>query len=156
MNLSSRRYLLKSKKSTIMSITLKLFILIQINLEGKKINESLENDISFLIHIRPNYPFKPPRVYCLSHVIIIVFKQFCEPSIADGRDLFQDIMDFKWNINYSILDIVGKIPLFLVCFIDKLKEGILILNGNYYLGEVYDIEILKNLPVCRQNLIISF
>ncbi len=30
-----------------------------------------------------------------------------------------------------------------------MKEGTIIFYGNYYLGEVYDINVIQNLPVCK-------
>jgi hypothetical protein len=41
-------------------------------------------------------------------------------------------------------------PEFLSDFMKKLKEGVLILVGSYYLGEKYDLSLLESLPVCNR------
>ena len=47
-----------------------------------------------------------------------------------------------------LIEIIQKIPIFLYTFINHLQEGMLVLVGNYYLGERYEMEMLQKLPVC--------
>lgn len=35
-------------------------------------SEFIQNDISFLIHILPNFPFSQPRVFCKTHVRYLI------------------------------------------------------------------------------------
>ena len=55
----------------------------------------------------------------------------------------------SWDVNFSIIEIIERLPLFIAEFIEKLREGTIIFYGNYYLGEKYDINVIQNLPVCK-------
>jgi len=48
----------------------------------------------------------------------------------------------------SLIDIINKIPEFVKEFLNNLQEGVLILIGNYYLGDKYDLSFLESLPIC--------
>lgn len=75
--------------------------------------------------------------------------QFCFPHICDGRDILEDVLGQTWNSALSIVEIINKLPEFFSDFLNKLKDGMLILVGHYYLGEKYDLSFLESLPVCK-------
>lgn len=45
--------------------------------------------IKFVIDIDQKFPFKYPKVYTIS--------TFCEPTLADGRDLLEDLLGDSWT-----------------------------------------------------------
>ena len=62
-------------------------------------------------------------------------------------------MGQTWLPSFKIIDIISKIPEFVNDYIKNLQNGQLVLLGNYYLGEKYDLGMLDLLPVCKINLI---
>ena len=98
-----------------------------------KINENVD----FLIMIGKYFPFVPPKVLCLTN--------FSFPNLNDGRDLLDDIMKFPWSNQFKLQFIVTLIPKFIVEFLTKIKSGIYHVWGKFYLDEIYDYDILKNL-----------
>ncbi len=98
-----------------------------------KINENVE----FLIIIGKYFPFVPPKVLCLTN--------FSFPNLNDGRDLLEDIMKFPWSNQFKLQFIITLIPKFIVEFLTKIKTGIYHVWGKFYLDEIYDYDILKNL-----------
>ncbi len=104
-------------------------------------NDELHEDITFDIHMMNNYPICPPRVYCRT--------QFSFPSIADGRDILEDIVGNNWNSNNTIMDIINKLTTFVSEFLKNLSEGVLMLVGSYYLNERYDLNLFNGLPLCK-------
>ena len=60
-------------------------------------------------------------------------------------------MGQTWIPSFKIIDIISKIPEFINNYIKNLQEGYLILIGNYYLGEKYDLSFLQSLPVCKRK-----
>ena len=98
-----------------------------------KINENVD----FLVMIGKYFPFVPPKVLCLTN--------FSFPNLNDGRDLLDDIMKFPWSNQFKLQFIVTLIPKFIVEFLTKIKSGIYHVWGKFYLDEIYDYDILKNL-----------
>ena len=98
-----------------------------------KINENVD----FLIMIGKYFPFVPPKVLCLTN--------FSFPNLNDGRDLLEDIMKFPWSNQFKLQFIITLIPKFIVEFLTKIKTGIYHVWGKFYLDEIYDYDILKNL-----------
>lgn len=105
--------------------------------------ESLE-EVVFSIHILPNFPFSSPRVYCKS--------AFVYPSIADGRDILDEIINQQWSVNIKLELIVNSIPSFLEGFMNNLSKGKIFLSGNYLLEEKYDLSLFEDLPVYIQKV----
>ena len=62
--------------------------------------------------------------------------------------MLEDVLNSSWNTSMRLIEIIQKIPIFLYTFINHLQEGMLVLVGNYYLGERYEMEMLQKLPVC--------
>lgn len=106
--------------------------------------EEGKDDIFFILHMLPNYPFVPPRLYCKS--------AFSYPSIADGRDILEEILNQQWTTSIKIVDIADKIPQFIIDFLNNLKEGTVFLSGNYLLDEKYDLSLFEQLPVYIQKI----
>jgi hypothetical protein len=50
-----------------------------------------------------------------------------------------------------IIDILDRLPDFIKDFIKNLQEGVLVLVGNYYLGEKYDLAFLESLNICKKK-----
>jgi len=48
-----------------------------------------------------------------------------------------------------LVDIIEKIPNFIKTFIKSLQSGIVELVGKFYLGDIYDLAILENFPLCK-------
>ena len=46
------------------------------------------SEIKFFLHIGPNYPINPPKVYCLT--------KYNEVDLCDGRDLLENIIEDTW------------------------------------------------------------
>lgn len=98
------------------------------------------SNINFLLHIEPTFPYKPPKLYCLT--------TFSFPIIADGRDILSEVISSSWDNQIKIYQIINKIPIFLLNFMqnDELKKQKTVI-GKYYLDNKYDYNILSKLPV---------
>ena len=68
----------------------------------------------------------------------------------------EDIIGQNWDVSLKLVDIINKIPEFTREFLKQLEEGVLVLVGNYHIGEKYDLSFLETLPVCKNNLILLF
>lgn len=98
-------------------------------------------DVMFEIHMIPNFPITPPRVYCKT--------PFSFPHICDGRDILLDVLGTTWVSQTSIIEIISKLPTFVAEFLKNLAQGELMLVGQYYLGERYDLNFFNSLPICK-------
>ena len=99
----------------------------------------IEKDITFLLHIVHNYPFNPPKLYCLT--------TFSYPSLCDGRDILEEVINATWTNQYHIVEIINSIPKFILDFLQNLEQKKLRFCGKYYLDGKYDFEIVSRLPV---------
>ena len=102
------------------------------------------NDIKLLLLVSNNYPFNPPKLYFIS--------KFSFPHLCDGRDVLEDILETTWLTQYKLIDIINKIPKFILDYTKSLNEGFLILAGNFYLGSKYDLDFLEKLPVFTKRV----
>ena len=102
-------------------------------------NIKIEKDIIFLLHIVHNYPFNPPKLYCLT--------TFSYPSLCDGRDILEEVINATWTNQYHIVEIINSIPKFILDFLQNLEQKKLRFCGKYYLDSKYDFEIVSRLPV---------
>ena len=102
------------------------------------------NDIKLLLLVSNNYPFNPPKLYFIS--------KFSFPHLCDGRDVLEDILETTWLTQYKLIDIINKIPKFILDYTKSLNEGFLILAGNFYLGAKYDLDFLEKLPVFTKRV----
>lgn len=59
-------------------------------------------NVVFEVHLEGKFPFAPPILCCLTH--------FTRPTIADGRDLLQQVIRAGWSPSYTISAIVNELP----------------------------------------------
>ena len=90
-----------------------------------------------------------PRLYCLT--------PYCFPHLADGRDLFKELRNSKFENNgMSLGNLLGDILEFIKI---NYERGGLIFCGNYYLGAKYDLRIFKNgcenIINVKENLVLN-
>ena len=104
----------------------------------------IKQEVYFLLHIDQTYPFNPPKLYCLT--------SFSYPSISDGRDLFEEVINEPWSNQYLLVEIINSIPKFILDFMNNLEKKKLQLCGQYYLDGKYDYEIISKLPVYFQKV----
>ena len=102
------------------------------------------NDIKLLLLVSNNYQFNPPKLY-------FIYK-FSFPHLCDWRDVLEDILETTWLTQYKLIDIINKIPKFILDYTKSLNEGFLILAGNFYLGSKYDLDFLEKLPVFTKRV----
>lgn len=95
--------------------------------------------IEFLLNIQHNFPFNPPRLYCLT--------PFSFPSFSDGRDMLEGVLNNTWTNRITLIEIINLIPKFIINYIESLKKNEINLIGNYYLDAKYDLGLLESLPV---------
>ena len=69
------------------------------------------SNINFLLHIEPTFPYKPPKLYCLT--------TFSFPIIADGRDILSEVISSSWDNQIKIYQIINKIPILLFNFMQN-------------------------------------
>ena len=69
------------------------------------------NKREFDIHLEGKYPFQPPKLLSRS---VTDF-----PSISDGRDLLQDVIQRNWTPNITAHEIITHLPRFLVILIQE-------------------------------------
>ncbi len=92
-----------------------------------EISKKKEVGVFFDIILSFNYPISPPLIFCKS--------KFNSPSLADGRDLLNSLIQ-DWSPKVTISDIIKK----LVNFLSKLSLNDLNTIGNYDLDRKYNIE----------------
>lgn len=106
---------------------------------------SLEQmDINVLLIVKQNYPFTPPKLYFKTKHVF--------PHLSDGRDMAEDVLSCTWSPIFKLLDLIEKIPKFIIEYTNLLKQRCILLSGSYYLGEHYNINFLENLPVYSKRV----
>jgi len=88
--------------------------------------------VIFEIYLDAKFPFVSPRLYCKSN--------FYEPSLADGRDFIDDVVEQLWTPAILLKDVT----LMLTKFIKKINrlptpESSQTI-GKYYVDKLYDLE----------------
>ena len=102
-------------------------------------NNSVPLDIFFILHLTPNYPINPPRLYCLTSLSAINL------NICDVKDiLYLVLQKEKWNSQIIAKEIILKIPEFLNNFYEK-NRGLFFM-GKYYIDREYDYKIISKIP----------
>ena len=102
-------------------------------------NNLIPLNIYFILHLTPNFPINPPRLYCLTSLSPINI------NICDAKDILNlVIQNENWNNQISAKEIILKIPKFLNEFYVKSKGFFFI--GKYYLDTEYDYKILVKIP----------
>ena len=102
-------------------------------------NNLIPLDIYFILHLTPNFPMNPPRLFCLTSLSSI------NVNICDAKDILNlVIQNDNWNNKITAKEIILKIPDFLNNYCEKCR-GIFFI-GKYDLDLVYDYKILSKIP----------
>ena len=96
--------------------------------------------IGFLIIVDNNYPEQLPCVLAKSN--------FSNPSLMDGRDLFNEICP-NWNSESKLEDIVKGHKVFLRKVVTAPGYKF---YGTFHLGSVYDLKNFENMVVSKYIL----
>ena len=113
-----------SKKYNILQIFVILF--------GSKKYNKRKIDISFLIIIKAEYPVSPPLVFCLTE-----FNKYFD--IFNMRNIQNNLIP-EWSNNFSINDLIVKIPSLLDSIDYQVSQKLLPSIGEYLInGMHYDI-----------------
>lgn len=85
------------------------------------------------IVLNDNFPFDAPRIFCST--------SFTIPSLADGRDILEDILEKPYISSILLENIISLMP----SFFKKLIKNVYNFEymealGDYYIGESYDLE----------------
>ena len=96
--------------------------------------------IGFLIIVDNNYPEQLPCVLAKSN--------FSNPSLMDGRDLFNEICP-NWNSESKLEDIVKGLKVFLRKVVTEPGYKF---YGTFHLGSVYDLKNFENMVVSKYIL----
>ena len=95
-------------------------------------------NVIFLLIIPKNYPKQEPELYCKT--------VFSNPHLCDGRNLLNNIINRDWTYTSLPLEyIINKIPKFIIKYDEYMDKSSII--GKYTLNHLYQINILKNLPI---------
>ena len=102
-------------------------------------NNLVPLEIYFILHITPNFPINPPRLYCLTSLSAI------NVNICDAKDILSLVIQTEiWDNKITAKEIILKIPKFLNDIYEK-SRGLFFL-GKYYLDVEYDYKILTKIP----------
>ena len=102
-------------------------------------NNLVPLEIYFILHLTPNFPLNPPRLFCITSLSSI------NVNICDAKDILNlVIQNDNWNNKITAKEIILKIPDFLNNFCEK-NKGIFFI-GKYDLDLVYDYKILCKIP----------
>ena len=102
-------------------------------------NNLVPLEIYFILHITPNFPINPPRLYCLTSLSAI------NVNICDAKDILSLVIETEiWDNKITAKEIILKIPKFLNDIYEK-SRGLFFL-GKYYLDVEYDYKILAKIP----------
>lgn len=63
-------------------------------------------NFTFNLILHNRYPFEPPKLFAMTN--------FSFPSLADYRDISQDIIGEEWKPMITLAQIINKIPEFIV------------------------------------------
>ena len=96
--------------------------------------------IGFLIIVDNNYPEQLPSVLAKSN--------FSNPSLMDGRDLFDEICP-NWNSESKLEDIVKGLKVFLRKVVTAPGYKF---YGTFHLGTVYDLRNFENMVVSKYTI----
>ena len=135
-NISIYLKTIQDKKEYYLNITISKRIFTS---EEILMNNLVPLDIYFILHLTPNFPLNPPRLFCLTSLSSINI------NICDAKDILNlVIQNDNWNNKITAKEIILKIPDFLNNFYEKNKGMFFI--GKYDLDLVYDYKILSKIP----------
>ncbi len=101
-------------------------------------------NIELLLLIQKGFPKNPPKLFFKTN--------FTFPNLCDGRDFIEDVLGNSWSKDISLENMIGKIPQFIISYIQEINEGFFTLSGKYYLGDKYDLNFIEKLPVYSKRL----
>ena len=91
-------------------------------------------EVHFDLYLEGKYPFQSPKLYCES------VDSF--PSVSDGRDLIEELLQSRWSPSITCSDIINKIPEFYSSCILPNQEILFSINfGKYHLGSPYLLDL---------------
>ena len=135
-NISIYLKTIQDKKEYYLNITISKRIFTS---EEILMNNLVPLDIYFILHLTPNFPLNPPRLFCITSLSSI------NVNICDAKDILNlVIQNDNWNNKITAKEIILKIPDFLNNFCEK-NKGIFFI-GKYDLDLVYDYKILCKIP----------
>lgn len=80
-------------------------------------NNLVPLEIYFILHLTPNFPLNPPRLFCITSLSSI------NVNICDAKDILNlVIQNDNWNNKITAKEIILKIPDFLNNFVKKTRE----------------------------------
>ena len=110
--------------------------ILELTIPGKLILKNF--NVFFLLIIPKNYPKQEPELYCKTI--------FSHPHLCDGRNLINNIINREWTYDDLPLEfIINKIPKFIIKYDEYMDKSSII--GKYTLTQLYQINLLKNLPI---------
>ena len=118
----------------LLNINIKKDFLTSKNEKIKKIN----NDILFVLHLTPNFPINPPKLFCLtslSHIGI---------EICDGRDILEEVLCKSWENHTSLKEIILELPKFMKKILKKKNNKLFF--GKFILESEYEYNMLSKVP----------
>ena len=95
----------------------------------------LVHDLKFRLTLTKDYPYSPPVLECLT---VVNF-----PSIADGRNLVQDVVNGFWSPAISLFEIITQLPEFVKQ--NKFKSNV----GNFEMFRLVDFSEWSSKPDMR-------
>ena len=96
----------------------------------------IENDVIYLISMEASFPDLAPNIF--------VRTPFSTPSLADGRDLLENLIKTQWNPDITIIDLVNSLPRFTNECIALIDECDFLDLGNFHLGQQLPYTIWDN------------
>ena len=127
---------IQDKKEYYLNITISKKIFKQ---EEILTNNLVPLEIYFILHLTPNFPINPPRLFCLTSLSSI------NVNICDAKDILNLVIETdNWSNNISAKNIILKIPHFLTTFYANYRGTFFL--GKYDLDFEYDYKILSKTP----------
>ena len=71
-----------------------------------------------------NYPYRPPRIFFQT--------DFVTPTVADGRDLLNYVMESQWNPENTLIDVASRLPARIAAAFEEARTNFI---GEFHLGE---------------------
>ena len=96
-----------------------------------------KQNYEFLIYIQKNYPYNPPRLYCLT--------DFANLNLSELRDLLDDVIKQPFNKEITLLTIINLLPQFLSDYFINIQNNPYYQIGKFYLDDIYNIELINKI-----------
>ena len=96
-----------------------------------------KQNYEFILYIQKNYPYNPPRLYCLT--------DFNKLNLSELRDLLEDVIKQPFNKEITLLTILNLLPKFLSDYFGIIQNNPYYQIGKFYLDDIYNIEIINKI-----------